>query len=377
MRGGILFVDDDVRVLEGLENVLFDHDEAWGIAFATSGADALQSMSEHVFDVVVTDMRMPGMDGAALIEAIRARWPETICIVLSGRTELDQARRALPLIMDYLAKPVSPERLIATLSRALALARSCRSAALKRVVGRLTGLPPRPRTPLEFDRLVARGAPLDEVAALLEQDPAITASLLHIVNSAFFASSRPVDQVRDAIVRLGLEYTGQVVMAASAFAAANPHGDQTEVVFEHSCEVARVAQAIVAPADRRRAFLAGMLHDLGHVLMARHFPEASHLSPTATGTFREPDPAQEEAVLGFGHAHCGAYLLRLWNLDDDVAMAVEHHHDPTAIAADERALAQALLAADVAVQEASSNATWTPEDVVSRAREIVAAGGRA
>jgi len=376
MKGGILFVDDEPRVLEGIENLLFDLDGAWKISFATSGAEAIAALEQHRYDVLVTDMKMPGMDGATLIEHVRARWPSIICLVLSGRTEVEQARRALPLIHDYIAKPADPERFVEKIARAVALARSCRSEALRGVAGRLRGLPPRPKTFRNYRQLVQAQAPLEDIALLLEQDPAMTVTLLHTVNSAFFGATQRITRVRDAVVRLGLEQTGHIVLSASVFARSGVDALRAESIFRHSHQVAEIAQNLVAPERQGITFLAGMIHDVGHVLLDEFFPEVPSATFTRDGRLIEGDIAAEEAVFGFHHAHAGAYLLRLWNLDEEIALAVEHHHAPEALPQRDRTLALAVFAADAAMQEAYTNTIVKPHDVLFRAREIAAAGGR-
>ena len=90
----VLFVDDEPRVLEGIERMLFHLADEWDITCVESGAAALHELEEAPYNVVVTDMRMPGMDGAALLREICQHFPHIIRIVLSGHAELESALRA-------------------------------------------------------------------------------------------------------------------------------------------------------------------------------------------------------------------------------------------------------------------------------------------
>src|SRR5208337_5359055 len=81
----ILFVDDEQSVLDGLEDLLVRYRHRWEMVFVTGAAAALDQMRKKPFDVIVTDIRMPGMDGAALLRLVSEKYPGTVRIVLSGQ----------------------------------------------------------------------------------------------------------------------------------------------------------------------------------------------------------------------------------------------------------------------------------------------------
>ena len=107
----ILFVDDDPRILEELRDMLRPQRHDWEMAFAPSGDAALALMQASPFDVIVSDMRMPGMDGAALLARVRQEYPQVVRIVLSSHTELSTALRVVPVAHQFLAKPCDAEML--------------------------------------------------------------------------------------------------------------------------------------------------------------------------------------------------------------------------------------------------------------------------
>ena len=109
----ILFVDDDQAVLAGLENVLHRDRKRWAMVFALGSESALAQLALQPFDMVVTDMRMPGMDGMALLREIRDRYPETVRVMLSG----SDCESAMPFIDGLLTKPCDAKTLRATLDR--------------------------------------------------------------------------------------------------------------------------------------------------------------------------------------------------------------------------------------------------------------------
>ena len=83
----LLFVDDEPKLLDGLKRSLRPMREEWNMTFVTSGAEALQTLGQAPFDVIVSDMRMPVMDGAQLLSEVRQRFPQVARIVLSGQSD--------------------------------------------------------------------------------------------------------------------------------------------------------------------------------------------------------------------------------------------------------------------------------------------------
>src|SRR6202012_418028 len=93
----VLFVDDEPQVLESLRQRLQPLVGKWHMTFVDSGADALSQLEATPQDVIVSDISMPGMDGAQLLHAISERWPTTIRIALSGVSDVELKLRLLPV----------------------------------------------------------------------------------------------------------------------------------------------------------------------------------------------------------------------------------------------------------------------------------------
>ncbi|MCG8651565.1 MAG: response regulator, partial [Pirellulales bacterium] len=95
MKIQILFVDDEANVLSGLRRMLRGQRSAWDMKFANSGNEALEQMQTQSFDVIVSDMRMPGIDGAELLTRVSELYPNTVRLVLSGQSEHEKIMRAV------------------------------------------------------------------------------------------------------------------------------------------------------------------------------------------------------------------------------------------------------------------------------------------
>lgn len=113
----VLFVDDETAILEGLRNRLRGLRRVWQMAFAVGAEEALAELSRREYDVIVTDMRMPGMDGATLLQRVRAAYPHMVRIVLSGQTGKKCLLRVLPIAHRFLAKPCETDDLRAAVER--------------------------------------------------------------------------------------------------------------------------------------------------------------------------------------------------------------------------------------------------------------------
>src|SRR5713226_9458509 len=107
----ILFVDDEPRILDGLQRTLQVQHLPWEASFALGGEAALALLETRPFDVIVADMRMPQMDGATLLTRVRQQFSHVARIVLTGYTEFDTALRAVPVAHQSLAKPCDPDML--------------------------------------------------------------------------------------------------------------------------------------------------------------------------------------------------------------------------------------------------------------------------
>jgi CheY-like chemotaxis protein len=114
----ILFVDDEPLLLAALSRSLRKEKHRWHMVFATSGAAALEALAHESFDVIVSDLRMPEMDGAALLEQVRETHPTIARIMLSGNIEPTLAP-GRALVDEMLQKPCSAADLRACIERHL------------------------------------------------------------------------------------------------------------------------------------------------------------------------------------------------------------------------------------------------------------------
>jgi DNA-binding NarL/FixJ family response regulator len=137
MKKRILFVDDEPLVLAGLRRMLHGMRKQWEMVFVESGDAALGFMADNAVDVVVSDMRMPGMNGAQLLNEVMKRYPRTVRLILSGHADQDLILKCVGSTHQYLSKPCDPDALRATVSRAIGLEASLKNECLQRLIGQM------------------------------------------------------------------------------------------------------------------------------------------------------------------------------------------------------------------------------------------------
>jgi len=351
----ILFVDDEPAVLSGLRNSLRRHRKVWNMTFVSSGPEALATLQERSFDVIVTDMRMPGMDGATLLTHVKADHPGTVRIVLSGHAELEAALRAVPVAHQFLAKPCDPGTLEAVVERACRLQELVGDDQLHAIIGHIDRLPPAPRIYSRILEVLANPeSTLQDLADLIEQDVSISAKLLQLVNSAFFAVGAPITDVASAVSRVGFDTVKNLTLASEVFAATPPptHGFSSESFQAHCLLTARITRELMIHTDRRDdAFMVGLLHDIGKLLLVSEMPNQWEAAMTVSHADGIPFHEAEQQVHGVTHAEIGAYLLGLWGLPYPIVEAVGNHHAPHRVPSRELDLVVAVHVADALAWE--------------------------
>lgn len=329
----ILFVDDEQPVLDGLRTRLHRMAGKWDMTFVDSGPRGIEELERAHFDMIVTDMRMPGMDGAQVLQTVSARWPETIRIVLSGYSELQQTIRLVPIAHQYLSKPCESPRLENTIERCLRLHELLRNPQLRATVGRIRALPALPRTYAKLQNALAgETVTVHDIARIVAADTVIAARVLQIVNSAFFRLARRITNVEQAVTYLGFAAVRNLVMSAEVFSSWQG-GDRGVINLEnlqsHVLKVAAATQALTNGTPiADDALLAALLHDIGYWVLLQECPDelgkALALAKAEGLTMHQA----EARIVGSSHAEIGAYLLGLWGLPYSIIEAVAHHHTP-------------------------------------------------
>jgi putative nucleotidyltransferase with HDIG domain len=322
----LLLVDDEPAVLEGLEHQLRPMRDRWRMTFALGGGAALAALDSGPFDVVVSDMRMPGVDGLAVIERARERHPSSIRLILSGEVGSTSVARLLATAHQVLTKPCPPTRLRATIDRALAVRAAVSDPAVRTLVSAVGELPPAPRLWATLGGMLRRSdVGAGAIARVLSEDPVLTARLIRLAGSVVYGGAR-VSSVVDAVRVLGTEAVhGMVLSLELGSKRQDPALDR---IYEHGLRTAVLARALARPADAEAAFAAAIMHDIGQVVLTIGRPRETRALVEEARRSGRPLAEVERAALGTTHAEIGAYLLGLWDMPQPLIEAVALHHKP-------------------------------------------------
>lgn len=306
----VMFVDDEARILSGIERALMMQDSEWECRFATSGHEALSLLEETPADVVVSDMRMPLMDGAEFLAQVRDRWPGTIRIILSGYSEPEATVRMLGVAHRFVSKPCDSTQLLAMVANALALRTLFKDPTVVTLVGKINQLPPAPKVVAEINRLLANpGTNTREIAELLASDPAFSARIMQLANSAWFSRGAQIHDINNAIVHLGQEQVKLLVLSSQSYVDDSTASD-VDKLQQTALRASKLAARIAGEREATAALLANI----------------ALLIPELRTPRDEETTAQGDIPL---RAAIGAYLLALWGLPMDIVEAVAGHVQPS------------------------------------------------
>jgi HD-like signal output (HDOD) protein len=328
-RQRVLFVDDEEAILDGLRAVLRPQRREWDMVFALGGPAGLQQIEGSKFDVVVTDMRMPILDGSALLGRVKELQPHAVRVVLSGQTDAQTALKSVFTAHQFLAKPCDVEKLRNVVKRCCELNQLLAADELKSLCADVSVLPAAPTTYLAISKVLNNpNSSTTDVARIVEREPTLCAKVLQVVNSAFFGLPRAVSSVSQAATFLGTLALRDLALAMETMAGLQKGKRALPAESYRAFQVNALAVGLLGrrwfQGERRKAddaFVAGMLRDMGHLILATR--------PGSSAT--ESDQ----------HAALSAYLLGLWGIPHSVLEAVAFHEHP------ERVEHEALEVVDV------------------------------
>jgi CheY-like chemotaxis protein len=361
MQTRILFVDDEPNVLVALRRMLRPLHREWAMEFAEGGQQALEILERNRFDVIVSDMRMPGMSGAELLELARNRFPDMARIILTGQCNKESGLSALRVAHQLLDKPCDPRNLQATITRITAL----RTLLAKKPIPSLISmLPPTPTLPGILEELLTDvdtvTTSLDEVEAMMRKGLGIPAEAIRIATPSFFGVRRDPAEDDHGVSLFRLEMLRVLVLAVGLLSSLQPSAEpalSVEPLQRYCWSVCTLARDIAKmegadPRSVNQAGIAGLLHDIGKLILLRSGGNAyaNFMSDTNNRIMSEWDFEQE--MFGVSHAEVGAALLSLWGLPFPIVEAVAWHHRPNRSGATDFGVLTAVHAAVALTPEA-------------------------
>ncbi len=333
----VVFVDDAPEILQHLRRAFAPMQSEWEMQFFSSATAALAAIRENPCDVVISDMTMPGMDGAQFLTEVRKVAPQTIRSILSGDQSPVNYLRSASVAHRFLQKPVDLETLKATIAQAEALRAVLANPALRTLVSEIKALPSLPSIYQDLmQEMQAPQASLKKASRIVAKDLGMVTKILQLVNSAFFGLRTHVSDPEQAVALLGFDTIKSLVLSSQVFA----QFDQTrlpsfslEALWRHAMLTGTCARRIAKDAGASQqvmdeTYTAALLHDVGVLVLVANKPDEYARVLELVRSKNIPDWAAEREIFGADHAHVGAYLLGIWGLGDGIVEAVAFHQHP-------------------------------------------------
>jgi len=368
MRSRLLFVDDESFVLQGLQRTLHGMRGQWEMTFVGGGEEALEALGRESYDAIITDMRMPRMDGAQLLEKVKQLYPEVVRIVLSGQANRETILRSLGPAHQYVSKPCDPQELKLRLAQAFAMRDLLQNSAVRALVSGLKSIPSLPGLYYEIQaELQSEDASLKKIAEIVSKDAGMTAKILQLANSAFMGARYDISSPTQAVTLIGTEMVRALVLSVHVFSQfKDATTSDCATLWEHSIAVACLAQRIASGERSAKtlvdeSFTAGILHEIGKLVLLAEMPKA--YSELLASIAEKPAAlaVAERQRFGCTHADLGAYLMSIWGLPHSLVHAVAYHDRPAESVEKTFSSLTVVHGADAIVS--SSNGTLIVQDV--------------
>ncbi len=338
--------------------------EPWEVATASSGPLALEQLDKQPFDVLVADLDLPELDGAALLNQSRHAHPRTLCFILATEADRERVMENVLGAHQFLTKPCDAALLKNQVERATSLDTWIASNRMRELVSRIRSFPTVPTLYLEvLTALKSPNVTTEQVAKIIARDMAMSTKLLQIINSACFGLPRKISDPVEAVGLIGFDAVKSMVMTIkllNQYDKIKPVYFSVDRMWRHSTDVARSAKQLTLmhtdnAALAESAFTAGLIHDIGKVVLAANFDEQYRGAQTLARKQKLSLSEVEREIFGANHGEIGAYLLGLWGMPLDLLECAAFHHQPGRVASREFTTLTAVHIANALEHEASPN----------------------
>ena len=307
----IVLVDDGTGADE-LGTGLRDLRSHWDVTRAESAGEALALCDQEPIDVVIVDMNAPPAGGLDLLHRIEARHPAALRLIRWAPSDRREVIPALRVVQQMIPRSCDAQVTANLIERLCGFRSFLVDDEIRSKLGVLHELPVRPAHYMRIRRkLDDPRTSVEAVAQLLQEDLALSSRVLQLANSPLLGTKQPLVTIHQAITHLGLNMLKSLILVEEIFTRAKESGLDRGFpyrgFYRHSLLTAQIARGImVGRGSHEEAFVAGMLHDFGKLILQ------------ATGLSEEdvPSPA------------AGGYVLGTWGVPPLIAEAVACHREP-------------------------------------------------
>jgi len=333
----ILFLDDDEMILDGFRRMLRYLQPDWELTFHKSGLDALKDLETVPFDLLVTDLRMPAMDGFTFLRKARELRPDVPRIVLSAFLSMENIYKVIPHAQRFLSKPTRLEILASTINRLVSIRTQAKPDSVSRI---LFGAGILRTSATTMNPVPGAGNGSNGERKFLEDtlmhNPAWTAESLRF--GLFTQGASAGDSVLLYEMLLSMGSQGAKALAGVKIPGIFAGGDDETLgataLARHCAGTGLLAAEWIkkragSQALAWKAQLAGLMHDIGKLVLMSSDPDRYRKVLALHKDQGKPLAEAEAAIFEVPHPVIGANILSVWGVPDDITIAVRDHHlDP-------------------------------------------------
>ncbi|MBN2069933.1 MAG: HDOD domain-containing protein [Candidatus Krumholzibacteriota bacterium] len=337
MKKKILFVDDEPNVLLGLKRMMRVHRAEFDIAFAESGIEAIEKLTQDRFDAVISDLRMPGMNGNELLEKISVNDPRIIRMILSGQSDHGSVTGSIGKTHQYFSKPCNPAKLVELIGKIGKILGTLNDSGFCQYAAMTAPMRCLPRTLSILESELEKNDPdIDIVNGAISSDILASSVFLQLVNTEYFGTYSHIKDIDEAVSIIGIDVIKKIIIDTGLFVPFS--GESLDLIdFEeiqaHSNRSRDIAQrtpnSIFSDSKQKdNCVLAAFIHDIGKLLMIDYDPVKYRSLISGMNGDMSARADTERNIFGFTHQEAGDYFLKLRGFGDEITEAVASHHDP-------------------------------------------------
>lgn len=332
----ILFVDDNKGFLKIAEQAFVDRDN-WVFTYCHSGKEALDLVCKNYYDLVITDMRMKDVKGSTILEKVKEISPKTIRFIISGYSNRDYIVETVNCADQFLSKPFTVKKFDEAIRVALKSFETIDNKEFDKIGAYFDEIPTLPKLYTELTNVIQdKNSSMLDIVKVIEKDIVVTAKVMQLANSALFGNYNTITKLSSAVSKLGLQTIKSIVISKDLFHSFGKVDIKTfeiHSIYKHSFLVSRLSQKIALNLNRsdeelNNLAMASMLHDIGKIILIMNKKNEYRRIMKALKTEKTNLVTLEKEILGISHAEVGAYLLKRWNMPDEIVNIIQNHHNP-------------------------------------------------
>ena len=332
----ILFVDDEENILKSLRRELADSEAE--IFVAESAVEGLKLLERERIDIVVSDYRMPLMDGIEFLGVVKRRYPGAYRVMLSGFMEQQIVLKALSsgIASVSLLKPWDSKKLQEEIRHLARTRQFLKSQEILNLVNAIEDLPALPDIYGEFTRAVEADSSCEDLSRIIGRDIATTTWILHVASSGYYHLDSKDLSLEKAVMYIGINGIRDMLLFTSLLkrgAKSGTRNEQLAWITAHSLTVnyaiGEIHRLRFGKPLQETYGSVGLTHDIGKVITLGCLPERFDAVTAHMQEHPESNFYQSELSLGFAgstHVEIGAFFLDLWGLPEASVAACLYHH---------------------------------------------------